>query len=92
MEQASFFPDWRTLVCVRGAAPEPAMLADADGFRVLVAGLEPGGEIPAHRERLAVYHVLEGQGEMTVDDNRYRARRRGDRDRRAGTRAGGSGR
>jgi quercetin dioxygenase-like cupin family protein len=38
---------------------------------VLVAGLEPGGKIPAHRERLAIYHILEGQGEMIVDDNRF---------------------
>lgn len=71
MEQASFFPDWRTLVRYAAPHPEPAMLVDADGFRVLVAGLEPGGEIPAHPERLAVYHVLEGQGEMIVDDNRF---------------------
>jgi quercetin dioxygenase-like cupin family protein len=71
MEQANFFPDWRALVRYTAPRPEPAMLVDADGFRVLVAGLEPGGEIPAHPERLAVYHVLEGQGEMSVDDNRY---------------------
>lgn len=71
MEQASFFPDWRTLVRYAAPRPQPALLADSDGFRVLVAGLEPGGESPAHPERLAVYHVLEGQGEMTVDDNRY---------------------
>jgi mannose-6-phosphate isomerase-like protein (cupin superfamily) len=71
VEQASFFPDWRTLVRYAAPRPEPALLVDADGIRLLVAGLEPGGEIPAHPERLAVYHVLEGQGEMTVDDNRF---------------------
>ncbi len=71
MEQANFFPDWRSLVRYAAPRPEPVMLVDAEDFRALVAGLEPGGEIPAHPERLAVYHVLEGQGEVTVDDNRY---------------------
>jgi quercetin dioxygenase-like cupin family protein len=71
LDQVIFFPDWRALVRYAAPRPDPAMLADADGFRVLMAGLEPGGEIPAHPERLAVYHVLEGQGEMTVDDNRH---------------------
>jgi quercetin dioxygenase-like cupin family protein len=71
MEQADFFRDWRELVTFATPHPEPTLLRDESDLRVLVAGLEPGGEIPAHPERLAVYHVLEGQGEVTVDDNRY---------------------
>jgi quercetin dioxygenase-like cupin family protein len=35
---------------------------------VIVAGLEPGQQIPAHAETLAVYHFLAGEGVMTVDD------------------------
>ena len=33
-----------------------------------MAGLEPGQQIPAHPESLAVYHFLAGEGIMTVDD------------------------
>ena len=71
MEREDFFPDWRDLVTFATPHPEPTLLRNESDLRVLVAGLEPGGEIPAHPERLAVYHVLEGQGEETVDDNRY---------------------
>ena len=71
MDQANFFPDWRALVRCAVPRTEPAMLVDVDGFRALVAGLEPGDEIPDHLERLAVYHVLEGKGEMIVDDNLF---------------------
>lgn len=66
-----FFPDWRELVTFAAPLPEPAVLRDESGFRALVAGLEPSDEIPAHPERLAVYHVLEGHGEMVVDDSRF---------------------
>ena len=71
MERADFFPDWRELVTFARSHPEPTLLRDESDLRVLVAGLEPGGKIPAHPERLAIYHILEGQGEMIVDDNRF---------------------
>jgi mannose-6-phosphate isomerase-like protein (cupin superfamily) len=71
MEQASFFPDWRELVTFARPHPEPTLLRDESDLRVLVAGLEPGGKIPAHPERLAVYHILEGRGEMVVDASRF---------------------
>jgi quercetin dioxygenase-like cupin family protein len=72
MERADYFPDWRELVTFATPHPEPTLLRDESDLRVLVAGLEPGGTIPAHPERLAVYHILEGRGEMIVDDNRFR--------------------
>ena len=71
MTTTTFFPDWRELVTFAAPRPEPTLLRDEDGFRVLLAGLEPGGQIPAHPERLAVYHVLEGRGSMVVDDERF---------------------
>ena len=54
MTTTTFFPDWRELVTFAAPRPEPTLLRDEDGFRVLLAGLEPGGQIPAHPERLAV--------------------------------------
>ena len=71
MEATTFFPDWRELVTFAAPRPAPTLLRDEDGCRVLLAGLEPGGQIPAHPERLAVYHVLEGRGSMVVDDERF---------------------
>ena len=71
MEPTIFFPAWRDLVRYSGPGPDPAILHDDPGFRALVVGLEPGGRIPPHPERSAVYHVLEGSGFMTVDGERY---------------------
>jgi len=71
MDPTIFFPAWRDLVRYSGPGPDPAILHDDPGFRALVVGLEPGGRIPPHPERSAVYHVLEGTGFMTVDGERY---------------------
>jgi mannose-6-phosphate isomerase-like protein (cupin superfamily) len=71
MERADFFPDWRDLVTFATPHPEPTLLRDDSDLRVLVEGLEPGGTIPAHPERLAVDHILEGRGEMIVDTRRF---------------------
>jgi len=66
-----YFPDWRELVTFASPGPQPLLLRDTEGLRVLLAGLEPGGRIPPHPERLAVYHILEGAGWMIVDDERF---------------------
>ena len=71
MHDQELFPDWRALVKYSAPGPEPILLRDDEEVRVLVAGLEPGGRIPAHPERLAVYHVLEGEGEMVVEGSRF---------------------
>ncbi len=71
MDTTIFFPAWRDLIRYSGPGPEPTILHDEPGFRALLVGLEPGGRIPPHPERPAMYHVLEGSGSMTVDGERY---------------------
>ncbi len=70
MEPMTFIPDWRGLLTYAAPGPQPTILRDDADVRVLLAGLEPGGRVPAHPERLAVYHVLEGRGSMVVDEER----------------------
>lgn len=70
MTTESYFPDWRALVRYAAPGPEPTLLRDDEAVRVLVAGLEPGGRIPPHPERLAVYHALEGEGTFVLDGAR----------------------
>ena len=71
MEPTTFIPHWRDLVTFAAPGPQPTLLRDDADVRVLLAGLEPGGRVPAHPERLAVYHVLEGRGSMVVDDDTF---------------------
>ena len=70
MDATTLFPDWRELVRYAAPGPQPTLLRDEDGLRVLLAGLERGQRIPPHSERLAVYHALEGRGILTLDGER----------------------
>lgn len=71
MDDSIYFPDWRGLVRFSTTGPEITILGEGPGHRVLLAGLEAGGRIPAHPERLGVYHILDGTGSMTVDGERH---------------------
>ena len=65
------FPDWRDLVRYTAPGPQPTLLLDEPELRVLVAGLEPGARIPPHPGPTGVYHILDGEGEVQVDEERH---------------------
>ncbi|MBK8051117.1 MAG: hypothetical protein IPK16_30865 [Anaerolineales bacterium] len=65
---AIFFPAVHELAVFDGDGPRPQFLLDTEKLKVIVVGLEPGQQIPAHPESLAVYYFLAGEGIMTVDD------------------------
>ncbi len=67
MDPRTFTPDWHDVVTYAAPGPQPALLVDEDELRVLVGGLEPGGMVPPHPERRAVYHALEGEGVFHLD-------------------------
>ena len=62
-----FFPAVADQAVFDDAGPRPQFLVDSDKLTVVVAGLEPGQQIPPHPEALAVYHFLAGEGVMTVN-------------------------
>jgi mannose-6-phosphate isomerase-like protein (cupin superfamily) len=51
--------------------PKPQFLVDTPHFKVLVAGLEPGQQIPPHPDVTAMYYFLEGSGLITVGDESF---------------------
>ena len=61
------FPNWQEIVVYSPEGPQPQFLLGAEQFKVLMAGLEAGQQIPAHPEGLAMYHFLSGTGTMTVN-------------------------
>lgn len=67
----TLYPNWQDRIVFSAAAPQPQALLEAGGFRVILAGLEPGQRIPPHPEAAALYHILAGTGWMTVDDERF---------------------
>lgn len=67
MEPKAYIPNWRDVVAYTSPGPTPQVIVDEPDLRVLLAGLEPGGRIPPHPERLAVYHALAGEGFVFLD-------------------------
>lgn len=67
MSTRVYEPDWQDVVTYSAPGPTPRLLVDEPELRVLVAGLEPGGRIPPHAGRRAVYHALDGDGVLHLD-------------------------
>lgn len=68
---AVYFPDVTAQVVFDAARPRPQFVFDSLHLKALVAALEPGQQIPAHPEALAVYYFVAGEGEMEVDGRIY---------------------
>ncbi|HEX9016821.1 MAG TPA: hypothetical protein VF960_12590 [Chloroflexota bacterium] len=62
--------DWRERVAFSGEGPRPAVLAQDEKVKVVIAGLEAGQSIPPHPETEGVFHCLEGTGWMVADGER----------------------
>lgn len=65
------YPDWRAKVVFSPEGPRPQVLMENAGFKVVLAGLEPGQKIPVHPEGAGVFNFLEGEGWMQVGDQRF---------------------
>jgi mannose-6-phosphate isomerase-like protein (cupin superfamily) len=66
-----YFADTKSKAVFAAEGPKPQFLIDTLKFKVLVVGLEAGGQIPAHPGEAAMYHFLEGAGLMTVGDEAF---------------------
>lgn len=62
-----YYPQTATHAVFSPEGPRPQFLVDSTHLHVILAGLEAGQEIPSHPEALAVYHFLEGSGDMFVN-------------------------
>ncbi|MCB9420093.1 MAG: cupin domain-containing protein [Ardenticatenaceae bacterium] len=70
MEKTTLYPHWEEIIVYSDAGPQPQILLANEKIKFILAGLEPGQQIPEHAEAQAVYHFLAGRGWMTVDSER----------------------
>lgn len=63
-----YFQDTKSKAVFAADGPKPQFLIQAPQFKALVVGLEAGQQIPIHSGEAAMYHFLEGEGLMTVDE------------------------
>ena len=66
-----YFPETKAKAVFAADGPKPQFLIETQKFKALVVGLEAGGQIPVHAGEVAMYHFLEGEGLMTVDDESF---------------------
>jgi len=66
-----YFADTKVKAVFAAEGPKPQFIFDTPKFKVLVVGLEAGGQIPVHPGEAAMYHFLEGTGLMTVGEDDF---------------------
>ena len=66
-----YFPETKMKAVFAADGPKPQFLFDTPKFKALVVGLEAGQQIPVHAGEAAMYHFLEGEGLMTVDEENF---------------------
>jgi quercetin dioxygenase-like cupin family protein len=67
-----YFPNTKSNAVFSTNGPEPKFLIETPQFKALVVGLEAGGQIPIHPGEAAAYHFLEGEGQMTVNEETFK--------------------
>ena len=63
--------NWKERIIFSETGPQPQILEENGLFKVVLAGLQPGQQIPVHPELGAVYYILQGNGWMTVGEERF---------------------
>ena len=66
-----YFPELKSKAVFAPDGPKPQFILDTPQFKALVVGLNAGQQIPVHPGEAAMYHFLEGEGLMTVDDESF---------------------
>lgn len=66
-----YFPETKAKAVFAADGPKPQFLIETPQFKALVVGLEAGQQIPLHSAEAAMYHFLEGEGLMTVEEETF---------------------
>ena len=66
-----YFPDTKSKALFAADGPKPQFLIQTPQFKALVVGLEAGQQLPVHAGEAAMYHFLDGEGLMTVDEETF---------------------
>lgn len=68
--KATIVKHWQEKVVYSADGPQPQPLIATSKLKSVLVGLEAGQKIPAHPAPAAVYHFIEGNGEMIVAEER----------------------
>ena len=65
------FPDWQEIVVYPEKGAQPQILVETEHYKSVIGGLAPGSTMPPHIEGPAIFHFLEGTGQMIVGEKTY---------------------
>lgn len=65
------YPNWRDIVVYSQQHPQPQIIEENSKFKSVIVGLEAGVKIPPHAEGPAIFHFLEGTGQVIVGEETY---------------------
>jgi mannose-6-phosphate isomerase-like protein (cupin superfamily) len=68
MTKELLVPNWKDVVVFSAAGPQPYVVTDTPTHKAIIAGLAAGVAIPPHPEGAAIFHFLEGTGQMVVGE------------------------
>ena len=71
MTQTINYPDWKEIVTYSDKGPKPYVLVETETYKSVIIGLQPGTKLPPHTEGPAIFHFLEGVGQVTVGDDNF---------------------
>jgi quercetin dioxygenase-like cupin family protein len=66
-----YFTETKSKAVFSNEGAKPQFLLNTESFKVLVVGLEAGQQLPKHPGEAAMYHFLEGEGLMFIDDETF---------------------
>jgi quercetin dioxygenase-like cupin family protein len=65
------YSDWKELVAYPEQGIQPYVLVETETFKSVIGGLAAGNAMPPHAEGPALFHFLEGSGQMIVGKERF---------------------
>ncbi len=71
MDQKLIYQNWKDFVVYADKGPQPFALVETETYKAVLVGLQPGNTLPPHPEGPAVFHFLEGTGQMILGEDRF---------------------
>jgi quercetin dioxygenase-like cupin family protein len=69
--QKNYYPDWKEIVIYSEKGPHPQVLVETGNYKSVIAGLGAGQMMPPHAEGPAIFHFLEGKGQIIVGEETF---------------------
>ena len=68
MTKTILFPNWKEIVVYPENGAQPQVLVETENYKSVIAGISAGNSMPPHPEGPAIFHFLEGSGQMIVGE------------------------